>query len=264
MKKLTILDEILNHKQKEVDLRKEKNPLIESEIEKARSARPLFLDSLKTQLDRGHPAVIAEVKKASPSKGVLRESFDPASIAISYAQAGAVCLSVLTDEKYFQGHDQYIASVKKVCNLPILRKEFIVDTYQIYESKLLGADCILLIVSALDDFQLKQFCNLATELNLDVLVEVHNQEELDRVLTLNFSMVGINNRNLHTFVTDIQTTIDLLQLIPDDKLVVSESGIHSKEQVQILQKNDVNAFLVGESFMRAKDPGAELNKLFFV
>ncbi|MFT7673847.1 MAG: indole-3-glycerol phosphate synthase, partial [Gammaproteobacteria bacterium] len=213
------------------------------------------------QSDR-NPAVIAEIKKASPSKGVIREDFRPAEIAQSYALSGATCLSVLTDVDFFQGHDDYLGMAREACSLPVIRKDFVVDEYQVYEARVLGADCILLIVAALSDDQLKCFYDLAIAIGLDVLVEVHNVAELDRALILGLSLIGINNRNLRTFETSLDTTIDLLSRVPDGCLVVTESGIHTIDDVHRMQSHGVNAFLVGEAFMRAGDPGSEMSRLF--
>ena len=210
----------------------------------------------------GQAAIIAEVKKASPSKGVIRENFDPVAIAHSYAAAGATCLSVLTDEKYFQGSDEFLRSIRDEVALPLLRKEFIVADYQIYESRALGADCILLIVSALDNIQLAELHQCARDLSLDVLIEVHDATELAVALDLSPSLVGINNRNLKTFETSLQITCDLLESIPLEVLVVTESGIRTREDVQAMRERNVHAFLVGEAFMSAEDPGLALRNLF--
>jgi indole-3-glycerol phosphate synthase len=221
-----------------------------------------FIEALQARVQSGAPAVIAEIKKASPSKGVIRADFDPAAIARSYAAAGATCLSVLTDEKYFQGADQYLQQAKQASGLPMLRKDFMVDEYQIWESRALGADCILLIVAALGDAQLMDLSHAALELGMDVLVEVHDADELQRALALRLPLIGINNRNLHTFETTLQTTLDLLPKVPDDRIVVTESGINEPADVATLRAHNVNVFLVGEAFMRAADPGAELTRLF--
>ena len=221
-----------------------------------------FVYALERKIQAGQPAVIAEIKKASPSKGVIRENFIPADIASSYEKGGAACLSVLTDAYFFQGSDACLKQAREVCSLPVLRKEFIIDSYQIYESRGMGADCILLIVACLTDEQLKEFTELAIELEMDVLVEVHDAEELKRALPLNLPMIGINNRNLRTFETSLQITLDLLKQIPDDCIVVTESGIHNKEDVALMQQHNVNAFLVGEAFMRAEEPGEKLAELF--
>ena len=222
-----------------------------------------FTYHLLNKIEQGDPAVIAEIKKASPSRGVIREDFDPAAIAKSYASAGACCLSVLTDIEYFKGCDDYLQQAKSVCDLPILRKDFMLDSYQVYEAKAIGADCILIIVAANSDLQMQELVGVANEVGLDVLVEVHNREELERGLMLRTPLIGINNRNLHTFETTLDTTIGLLTDVFHDRTVVTESGIHSIEDIQLMRKNNVNAFLVGEAFMKAEDPGSELKKLFF-
>jgi len=217
---------------------------------------------LNKKIDAGLPGVIAEVKKASPSKGILRENFQPAEIAVSYATHGAACLSVLTDVQFFQGSDEYLRQARAACSLPVLRKDFMVDPYQIIAARAMGADCILLIVSALSATQLNEFEACAFELGMDVLVEVHDAAELEIALDLDTSLLGINNRNLRTFETSLQTTIDLLKRIPTGKRVVTESGILQPADVKKMRDHDVHAFLVGEAFMRAPDPGVELARLF--
>jgi len=207
-------------------------------------------------------AVVAEIKRASPSKGVLREAFDPAIIAASYARAGATCLSVLTDRPFFQGAPEYLVDARAACALPALRKEFIIDEYQVAESRALGADAILLIVAALEDARLAALEACALDYGMDVLVEVHDRAELDRALELRTSLVGINNRNLRSFAVSLRTTIDLLPIVPAGKLVVTESGILTQGDVALLRRHGVTAFLVGEAFMRAPDPGAALRALF--
>jgi indole-3-glycerol phosphate synthase len=208
--------------------------------------------------------VIAEIKKASPSKGVLREHFVPADIAKSYQAGGATCLSVLTDIDFFQGADCYLQEARAACSLPVIRKDFMIDPYQIVEARALGADCVLLIVSALADSQMAELAATAKAFNLDVLVEVHDGVELERALkTLDTPLVGINNRNLHTFELDLETTLDLLPRIPRDRLVVTESGILNRADVELMQISEVYAFLVGEAFMRVDNPGGELERLFF-
>ena len=209
------------------------------------------------------PAVIAEVKKASPSAGVIRPDFQPAAIAESYEAGGAACLSVLTDERYFQGHRDYLAEARDACALPVLRKDFIVDSWQVLESRALGADCILLIVAALDDGPLRDLHGQARELGLDVLVEVHDEAELGRALAIDAQLVGVNNRDLHRFATDLGTSERLRPLVPAERTLVAESGIHTRADVARLQRAGISAFLVGEAFMRAKDPGAALRELFF-
>ncbi len=229
---------------------------------KARKDIRGFAQAIETKIERGHAGVIAEIKKASPSKGILRENFQPAEIAASYAAHGAACLSVLTDEQFFQGADDYLRQARAACSLPVLRKDFMVDPYQIIAARAMGADCILLIVSALTATQLNEFEACAFELGMDVLVEVHDAQELEIALDLNTSLLGINNRNLRSFDTSLQTTLDLLSRIPAGKRVVTESGILSPADVQHMRAHDVQAFLVGEAFMRAPEPGVELARLF--
>ena len=221
-----------------------------------------FVASMQRALAEGRSAVIAEVKKASPSKGVLRENFQPAEIALSYQQGGASCLSVLTDVDFFQGSTEYLQQARAACALPIIRKDFIVDEYQVYEARAMGADCILLIVSALEDAKMAELNDLAVSLGMDVLIEVHDAEELQRSLPLGNTLVGINNRNLHTFDVTLQATIDLLDQIPEDRIVVTESGILAPEDVALMRQHQVNSFLVGEAFMRADNPGQRLAELF--
>jgi indole-3-glycerol phosphate synthase len=221
-----------------------------------------FISSIRERNNKGLISVIAEIKKASPSKGIIREDFSPKEIAKQYESNGATCLSVLTDEQFFQGSLDYLKSIKAEVNIPLLRKDFIVDEYQIYQSKLYGADCILLIVSALSDSQLLEYKNIAEELGLDILVEIHNQVELERIIPMEFSLIGINNRNLSTFEVNLEVTKELSSGMKD-KLVVTESGIRTKEDIDEILSYEVLNFLVGESFMRASDPGKELKKLFF-
>jgi len=221
-----------------------------------------FERALRSKIAAGHPAVIAEIKKASPSRGVIRESFDPAAIAQAYERAGAACLSVLTDVKYFQGSDDYLVTARAACSLPVLRKEFIVDEYQVAQTRALGADALLLIVSALDDARLADLNACARAYGLDVLVEVHDARELDRALALPGAVLGINNRNLRTFNVSLHTTLELLPRVPEDRLVVTESGILAQRDVAQMRRHGVHAFLVGEAFMRAPDPGAALTALF--
>ncbi|MCY4361002.1 MAG: indole-3-glycerol phosphate synthase TrpC [Gammaproteobacteria bacterium] len=220
-----------------------------------------FYRCIRGAIDNGRAAVIAEVKKASPSKGVIRRDFDPEAIARAYADAGAVCLSVLTDEKFFQGSDRHLQQAGSATDLPLLRKDFIIDPYQVYEAKAIGADCILLIVAALDDFSLQELAATAADIGLDVLVEVHNREELERGLLLRTPLIGINNRNLHTFETSLETTLGLLPDVFHDRTVVTESGINSRADIELMRNRDVHAFLVGEALLRADDPGAQLRAL---
>ncbi len=221
-----------------------------------------FADALAKSLSSGQPAVIAEIKKASPSKGVIRDPFEPAEIAASYERGGASCLSVLTDVDFFQGADEYLQQARSACSLPVIRKDFIVDPYQIYEARTLGADCILLIVAALTDAQLSDLTTLTHELGMDVLIEVHNAEELERILPLNTRLVGINNRDLHTFDVSLENTFQLLDRIPSDRIIVTESGILTPDDVAAMQARQINAFLIGEAFMRADDPGQQLARFF--
>lgn len=259
-----VLKKILLRKEEEVAERRAKRPLadLRNEAESSTPARG-FYDALVTRASQQQPAVIAEVKKASPSKGVIRADFKPAEIAKSYQEGGAACLSVLTDHDFFQGDERYLEEARNSVTLPVLRKDFMVDPYQIYESRVLNADCILLIVAALDDSMMHDLSQLASELGMDVLTEVHDARELERALRLEQPLIGINNRNLRTFETSLHTTIELLAEIPDDRLVVSESGFHTSEDVALLRSHNVHTFLVGESFMRANDPGEKLNELFF-
>jgi indole-3-glycerol phosphate synthase len=259
-----ILDEIMTYKRREVDDRAQRTPQAELErlVEQAPKVRG-FASALVQRIKGGDPAVIAECKKASPSKGLIRENYDPANIAKSYALGGATCLSVLTDEHFFQGSDDHLLVARAACKLPVIRKDFVIDPYQVYEARTLGADCILLIVACLSDADLQELAALATQLGMDALVEVHDRSELERALRLRMQLIGINNRDLRRFVTDIETTIGLLRDVPDDRLVVTESGIHTRGDIKKLRGNGVNAFLVGEAFMRAPDPGEMLQHLFF-
>ena len=221
-----------------------------------------FAAALHATIAQGRPAVIAEVKKASPSKGVIRADFRPAEIARSYERGGATCLSVLTDVDFFQGADAYLQQARAACGLPVLRKDFVIDAYQVYEGRLLGADCILLIVAALGDAALAELSGLALDLGMDVLVEVHDFDELERALQVPVPLVGINNRNLHTFEVTLETTLSMRDAVPKDRLLVTESGIVTAQDVALLRGQGVDAFLVGEAFMRADDPGSELARLF--
>jgi indole-3-glycerol phosphate synthase len=261
----TILEKILSRKAQEVIARRQLVSLPELE-QMARSADSTrgFAAALLARAERKEAAVIAEIKKASPSKGVLREDFNPAELAKSYQRGGAACLSVLTDIDFFQGADIYLQQARAACSLPVIRKDFMIDPYQIVEARALGADCVLLIVSALADTQMAELASVAKEVGLDVLVEVHDGDELERALnTLDTPLIGINNRNLHNFEVSLDITLDLLPRIPRDRLVITESGILNRADVELMQISEVHAFLVGEVFMRAQDPGAELQRLFF-
>jgi indole-3-glycerol phosphate synthase len=258
-----ILDRILAVKAREIDAARDARSLetVRAEAERADPPRG-FAAALRARIAAGGAAVIAEVKKASPSKGVLRDDFDPAAIARAYAANGAACLSVLTDRQFFQGAPGHLVAARAACALPVLRKDFIVDPYQVYEARAMGADCILLIVAALALPRLKALEVLARSLGMDVLVEVHDRAELDRALALQTPLLGINNRDLRTFETRLDTTLELLPAIPPDRLVIAESGILASADVARLRAAGVNAFLVGEAFMRAPDPGAALAALF--
>jgi len=258
-----ILVKILNRKREEIAERSATVSLTElkSRIQCASPARG-FVNAIDSAIRQGDPAIIAEIKKASPSKGIIREHFDPVSIAKSYARGGATCLSVLTDVDFFQGSDAYLQQARAACDLPVIRKDFIIDPYQVYEARAIDADCILLIVAALSDDQLMDLSDLAGYLDLDVLVEVHDENELQRALNLNTRLIGINNRDLRTFDVSLQTTISLLPQIPEDRIVVTESAINTSDDVALMRRHDVNAFLVGEAFMRAEDPGGKLYELF--
>ncbi len=263
----TILKKILSRKSEEIAERGQQAPIeqLRQLCEAAPDTRG-FSSAVADIILQGQSAVIAEIKKASPSKGIIRENFQPAAIAQSYARHGAACLSVLTDVDFFQGSDAYLQQAREACSLPVLRKDFIIDEYQVYETRAMGADCLLLIVAAFNEqsAQLQHLAGLAQEIGLDLLVEVHNAEELAVALPLQSKLIGINNRDLHSFNTSLQTTYDLLDSIPTDRIVVTESGIHCVQDIKAMRAHQVNAFLVGEAFMRAPDPGAELAKLFMV
>jgi len=258
-----ILKKIVARKREEITEARRRVP--EAELRASLEGKPPprgFVKSLEEKIAAGLPGVIAEIKKASPSKGVLRKDFHPAEIARSYAAHGAACLSVLTDRDFFQGSPDYLQQARAACELPVIRKDFIVDPYQVYEARAMEADCILLIVACLDDAQLEELNGLAMALGMDVLIEVHDAAELERALAVENPMVGINNRNLRTFEVSLQTTLELLERIPEGKLVVTESGILAREDVALMRGHGVNAFLVGEAFMRAEDPGERLAELF--
>ena len=258
-----ILNKIIAVKREEIKDAINRKPL--AAMRKDAESRVLtrdFVGALRAEIAAGKPAVIAEIKKASPSKGVLRTDFIPADIAQSYAQFGAACLSVLTDKQFFQGSIDHFKQARASCSLPVLRKDFIIDAYQVYESRVMGADCILLIAACLDDVQMKSFEALAMSLDMAVLVEVHDAAELARALQLKTPLIGINNRNLNTFEVSLDTTLTLMSQVPNERLLVTESGIATHEDVQRLRSARVNAFLVGEAFMRADEPGMALAELF--
>lgn len=260
----TILRKILARKAEEVAQRSAQASLADLEVRiREQSAPRGFVQALHSRVQNSEPAVIAEVKKASPSKGVIREDFDPQQIAVSYQAGGAACLSVLTDVDFFQGADDYLQAARAACELPVLRKDFTVDSYQVVEARAIGADAILLIVAALEDTQMRELAQTALEHDLDVLVEVHDRAELDRALDLELPLLGINNRDLHTFDTSLNTTLQLLPHIPSDRVVVTESGIHTVDDIAVMRDAHVHAFLVGEAFMRAPEPGEKLRELFF-
>jgi len=259
----TILKKILARKHEEIAERSAQVSIPQL-LEKAKTASAPrgFAAAIAAKIAAGQSGVIAEIKKASPSKGVIREDFDPAAIAQSYEKGGACCLSVLTDVDFFQGADEYLKMARSASTLPVIRKDFIIDEYQIYEARAMGADCILLIVSALPEEQLNQLHKVARSLGMDVLIEVHDGAELDIALKLDNPMIGINNRNLHSFEVSLENTYQLLSKIPDDKIVITESGIHSPADVAAMRQHNVNAFLVGEAFMRSEDPGERLAEMF--
>ncbi|MGH8597127.1 MAG: indole-3-glycerol phosphate synthase TrpC [Gammaproteobacteria bacterium] len=258
-----ILTEIYAHKRTEITDRRAVRSL-NAVRETARTQGPArgFEAALRRKLARGEAGVIAECKKASPSKGVMREPYIIEEIADSYARGGATCLSVLTDARYFHGADEHLVAARRACALPVLRKDFLCDAYQVYESRALGADCVLLIVAGLHDSLLQDLAGVACDLGMDVLLEVHDREELERALRLRLPLLGINNRDLKRFVTSVETTLELLKDVPSDRIVITESGINRREDVVRLRSYDVNCFLVGEAFMRSADPGSKLAELF--
>ncbi|BBB24585.1 indole-3-glycerol phosphate synthase [Isorropodon fossajaponicum endosymbiont JTNG4] len=258
-----ILKKIIARKQQEIAQCIKTMPLAEV-VEQSKNASKTrgFYQALKTKVDAKQNAVIAEIKKASPSKGVLRKGFNPVEIAKSYELGGATCLSILTDKDFFQGDNQYLIDARATVSLPVLRKEFIIDAYQVYEARVMGSDCILLITACLTDTQMNEFSSLAISLSMDVLIEVHNLKELKRTLKLNLPMIGINNRNLRTFEVSLQTTIDLLKEIKGDTLVITESGILNAENVALMKLNNIHSYLVGEAFMRQPNPGQALREIF--
>jgi indole-3-glycerol phosphate synthase len=260
----TILRKIIERKREEVATLKQRDSIgsLEQRIADQSPVRG-FARALQERVAAAEPAVIAEVKKASPSKGVIRADFQPAQIAASYQSGGASCLSVLTDVDFFQGSDTYLQEARAACDLPVLRKDFTVDPYQVIEARAIGADAVLLIVAALEGDQMQELAHTAAELGLDVLVEVHDRAELERALELDTSLIGINNRDLHTFETRLETTLELLPYVPADHVVVTESGIHTAEDVALMRNHQVYSFLVGEAFMRAPEPGEKLREMFF-
>ena len=258
-----ILKRILARKAEEVDARLRNTGLeaVQQSIESAEQPRG-FITAIERRLSAGRPAVIAEIKKASPSRGVLRENFDPAQIAASYERGGAACLSVLTDIDFFKGADTYLQQARAACSLPVLRKDFMIDPYQVYEARALGADCILLIVAALSNGMLQELLQLAHNLGMDVLVEVHDADEMERALALPARLIGVNNRNLRTFETSLEVTLGFVGELPEDRILVTESGIHTRKDVALMREHGVDAFLVGEAFMKADEPGDKLAELF--
>lgn len=258
-----ILVKILDRKREEIAERSARVSLeqLKQQCAAADAVRG-FIRSIENKISDKQSAVIAEIKKASPSKGILREDFKPAEIASSYADHGAACLSILTDKDYFQGHEEYLKQARAACELPVIRKDFIIDPYQVYEARAIDADCILLIVSALGDEDLQSLFDLAHDLGMDVLMEVHDEQEMQRALKTGARLIGINNRNLRTFDTSLDTTLSMLAMVDERHILVTESGIHTKEDVQLMRDNNVNAFLVGEAFMRAENPGEKLAELF--
>jgi len=260
----TILKKIVTRKWQEIEQRQRLLKLADCQAQAFDMADTRgFVNSIESKIAQQLPAIIAEIKKASPSKGIIRENFIPQEIAESYEAAGAACLSVLTDHDFFQGHEDFLQQARAASALPIIRKDFMVAPYQIYESRVVNADCILLIAACLTKDQMQELAGIASEIGLDVLVEVHNEDELQQALTLNTKLLGINNRDLHSFEVSLENTFKLLDQIPENRIVVTESGIHTPEDVHAMQAQKVNSFLVGEAFMRADNPGDELKRLFF-
>ncbi|MGR8935836.1 MAG: indole-3-glycerol phosphate synthase TrpC [Gammaproteobacteria bacterium] len=258
-----ILKKILDKKAEEVARRRTQMSVANLQEIAAGVQEPRgFYQALQFRAAAKKPAIIAEIKKASPSQGIIREDFNPVQIGQDYAMNGATCLSVLTDKEFFHGAEAYLQRVREACPLPVLRKDFMIDTYQLYEARALGADCILLIVAALADSQMQELAECAKQLGMDVLVEVHDAAELERALVLDTPLIGINNRNLRTFETSLQTTLQLKNEVPENRLPVTESGIHTPEDVQLMLDNGIYAFLVGEAFMRAASPGRKMRELF--
>lgn len=258
-----ILNKILDTKHAEVAEAMKRKSLLSIQAEAHEADKPRdFVRAIQSRIAAGRPAVIAEIKKASPSKGVIREDFRPAEIAASYAGHGAACLSVLTDEQYFQGSADYLKQARAACDLPVLRKDFMIDPYQVYEARAMGADCILLIAAALSLPRMRELETIAHDLGMAVLVEVHSGDELDLALQLETPLVGVNNRNLRTFEVTLDITLGLLSRIPKDRIVVTESGVFTQDDVALMRRHDVHTFLVGEAFMRQPDPGLELARVF--
>jgi len=259
----TILRRIVARKWEEIDERKRSAPLadLKAQAVDQKPARP-FADAMIQQIRRQEAAVIAEIKKASPSKGVLRELFDPSAIAEDYEACGATCLSILTDHDFFQGHEDFLKAGRNACSLPVIRKDFMVAPYQIYETRVIGGDCVLLIAACLTRDQMQELEGIAHEIGLDVLVEVHNAEEMEDALTLKTPLLGINNRNLHNFEVALETTFDLHSQITGDRVTITESGILTNDDVEAMKDNGIYGFLVGESFMRAPSPGQKLREMF--
>ena len=258
-----ILNKILETKRRELTAALQAAPLLAVSASAESMSKPRdFIAAIRAKIAAGQAAVIAEIKKASPSKGVIRADFNPAEIAKSYEAGGAACLSVLTDVEYFQGSAEYLKQARAACNLPVLRKDFMIDAYQVYEARAMGADCILLIVAALELSKMRELETIAHQLGMAVLVEVHDGDELELALQLETPLVGINNRNLRTFDVTLQTTLGLLNRLPDDRIIVTESGIFTADDVKLMRDNHVHTFLVGEAFMRQDDPGVELAKVF--
>jgi len=260
MKNVMILDKIVQQKRKEITEEKSLLPFdeLKNQLKIKDFVKNSFIAKIESDITKKNIAIIAEVKKASPSKGVIREDFDHLQIAKIYENSGASCISVLTDEKFFQGSKKYLTQIKKEVNLPLIRKDFIIDPYQIYQAKLIGADCILLIMSILSEEEAIKLEQIAIENELDILVEIHNEEELQKALKLQTKLIGINNRNLKNMTIDINNSINLSKKIPNDKIIVCESGISSKEDIKLMQKHNINCFLIGEFFMRQKDIGSKL------
>lgn len=258
-----ILQKILQRKVEEISAASAKESLADLS-KRAESALPVrgFIQSIENKIAAQQAAVIAEIKKASPSKGVMRENFHPADIAKSYEKGGAACLSILTDRDFFQGAPEFLLQAREATSLPVIRKDFIIDPYQVYEARAMNADCILLIVSALGDAMLNELLGLAQHLQMDVLMEVHDREEMTRAVETGAKLIGVNNRNLRTFDVSLQTTLDMLDMLPEDRILVTESGIHAPQDVKLMRENKVNSFLVGEAFMRADEPGEKLAELF--